>query len=63
MRQSPLLIFIKSGLYYAMSRRYTTIAITTEVKEVLTPLKEKMRARNYDQVVRELLRRVGYEVP
>jgi len=46
-----------------MSRRYTTIAITTEVKEVLTTLKEKMRARNYDQVVRELLRRAGYEVP
>jgi hypothetical protein len=37
--------------------KYTTIAITKEVKEVLVTLKTKMGARNYDQVVR------GYAVP
>ncbi len=46
-----------------MPERYTTIAVSREVKAALTALKEKMGARNYNQVVKELLRRAGYEVP
>jgi hypothetical protein len=46
-----------------MSKEYTTIAISREVKKVLAILKTEMGARNYDQVVRWLLRRAGYAVP
>ncbi len=45
-----------------MPEKYTTIAVSREVKAVLAALKEKMGARNYNQVVRELLRRAGHEV-
>jgi hypothetical protein len=46
-----------------MLREYTTIAVSKEVKKVLVALKEEMGARNYDQVVRWLIRRAGYAVP
>jgi hypothetical protein len=37
--------------------------LSKEVKEVLAVLKTEMGVRNYDQVVRLLLRRAGYAVP
>ncbi len=43
-----------------MPKEYT-IAVSRE--HVLSILKEKMGTKNYDQVVRELLRRAGYAVP
>jgi len=46
-----------------MSRKQSTIAVSKEVKKILTILKAEMEARNYDQVIRELLRRAGYAVP
>ena len=46
-----------------MPKEYTTIAVSREVKEVLAILKTKIGTRNYDQVVRWLLRRAGYAVP
>ena len=45
-----------------MPERYTTVPVSREVKKVLAVLKAEMEARNYDQVVRELLRRAGYAV-
>jgi hypothetical protein len=46
-----------------MPKEYTTIAVARETKKVLEALKAEMEARNYDQVVRWLLRRAGYAVP
>jgi hypothetical protein len=45
-----------------MTREYSTIAVSKEVKKVLAALKVEMEARNYDQVIRMLLRRAGYAV-
>jgi len=44
-----------------MSERYTTVPVSS--KKVLAILKAEMEARNYDQVIRELLRKAGYAVP
>jgi hypothetical protein len=46
-----------------MPKKYAAIPVSKEVKKVLAVLKAEMEARNYDQVVRELLRRAGYAVP
>lgn len=46
-----------------MSKKYSVIAVSKEVKKILARLKIDLEARNYDQVVRELLRRAGYGVP
>ncbi len=45
-----------------MPKKYVVIPVSKEVKKALAILKAEMEARNYDQVVRELLRRAGYEV-
>jgi hypothetical protein len=46
-----------------MSKKYVMVPVSKEVKKVLAILKAEMEARNYDQVLRELLRRAGYAVP
>jgi len=46
-----------------MPQKYVMVPVSKEVKKVLALLKIEMEARNYDQVVRELLRRAGYAVP
>ncbi|MFZ8808723.1 MAG: hypothetical protein ACO2PN_11550 [Pyrobaculum sp.] len=46
-----------------MPKRYVMVPVSKEVKKVLAIMKAEMEARNYDQVLRELLRRAGYAVP
>jgi hypothetical protein len=46
-----------------MSKKYVMVPVSKEVRKALAILKAEMEARNYDQVLRELLRRAGYAVP
>jgi len=46
-----------------MPKKYVAIPVSKEVKKAFAVLKVEMEVRNYDQVVRELLRRAGYAVP
>jgi hypothetical protein len=45
-----------------MSKKHTTIA-TAEVEKVLAVLKAEIETKNYDQVVRRLLRGACHAVP